>query len=66
TYTHPPLMQDHILGFTTEQSVTTGPSPIEALQGVVHVVAKIMPTNGLTLTEDAPINGSATLNVIYL
>lgn len=66
TYTHPPLVQDQIMGFTPEQSVTTGPSPIQALQANVHVVAKIMPTNGLTLTEDAPINGSATLNVIYL
>ncbi|WP_367345914.1 DUF1120 domain-containing protein [Stenotrophomonas bentonitica] len=65
-FTQPPLMQHYILGFSAETGSTTGPDPIKALQGQVRVVARIAPAVELTLTEDVAINGSATINLIYL
>jgi type 1 fimbria pilin len=55
-----------LVGFAKAQGVTTGPSPIESLQAVLRVGAYIQPASGLTLTDEILINGSATINVLYL
>jgi len=57
---------DGMVGFAAEQGVTTGPTGIESLQGTLEVKASIAPTSGMTITGDVPINGSATINVMYL
>ncbi|WP_145477666.1 DUF1120 domain-containing protein [Stenotrophomonas rhizophila] len=53
-------------GFAKDQGVATGPAPTAALSGTLVVSARIQPTDTLTITGDTPINGNATLNVIYL
>ena len=45
---------------------TTAVKDIEQMQGTLEVRAFIAPTSGLTVTTDTPINGNATLEVIYL
>lgn len=61
-----PIPTDGMVGFAAEQGVTTGPTDIEALQGTLEVKAFIAPTSGMTITSDVPINGSATINLMYL
>jgi type 1 fimbria pilin len=43
-----------------------GPMPIKDLQGTVKVRATIAPTSELTVTEDVPVQGNATINLTYL
>lgn len=60
------IPKDGMMGFASQQGVTTGPSAVESLQGTLEVKAYIAPTSGMTLTGDVPINGSATINIMYL
>lgn len=57
--------KDHLLGFNVPQAEAS-PVAIENLQGTLNVQATIAPTSGLTITDDVPINGSATINLVYL
>lgn len=61
-----PIPTDGMVGFAAEQGVTTGPTGIQTLQGTLEVKAFIAPTSGMTITSDVPINGSATINLMYL
>jgi hypothetical protein len=61
-----PLIPDSLRGFTTEQGVTTGPSPITSLTGNLVVGVRIQPTDVMRLTGEVDITGNITLNVIYL
>ncbi|WP_312328605.1 DUF1120 domain-containing protein [Stenotrophomonas sp.] len=54
-----------MLGFQVGQT-GQGPSPIKDLQGTVKVRATIAPTSELTVTEDVPVQGNATINLTYL
>jgi type 1 fimbria pilin len=60
------LTMTDLLGFTKEQDTATGPAAIKDLQGTVKVIAQIQPTDELTLTEDVQVNGSVTVNLMYL
>lgn len=54
-------------GFTSvANSTTIAPVPVQVLVADVTIMPSIAPANGLTLTEEVPIDGSATLTVKYL
>lgn len=53
-------------GFAKEQGVVSGPASTTTLQGTLYVAPRIQPTDVLRLTGEVDINGSVTLNVIYL
>jgi type 1 fimbria pilin len=55
-----------VLGFAKEQGTAAGPAAIKDTQGSVKVIAQIQPTNELTLTEEIQVNGSVTINLMYL
>lgn len=55
-----------LLGFTKEPGTADGPAAIKDMQGSVKVIAQIQPTNELTLTEEVQVNGSVTINLMYL
>lgn len=47
-------------------STTVAPVPVQSLVADLTIMPFIAPTSGLTLTEEVPIDGSATLTVKYL
>lgn len=55
-----------INGFSITPGEMTGPAPIASLQTDLEVRTYIQPTSALTLEGDVPINGSATIDLIYL
>lgn len=54
-----------MLGFRVGET-GQGPTAIKDLQGTVKVRATIAPTSELTVTEDVPVQGNATINLTYL
>lgn len=60
------LTMTDLLGFTKEPGTADGPAAIKDIQGSVKVIAQIQPTNELTLTEEVQVNGSVTINLMYL
>ena len=54
------------LGFTDIQGSTAGPSAIQELVSTVKVEAVINARQNLDLSRDTPLDGSATLEVVYL
>ena len=60
------LAMTDLVGFAKADGVSTGPAAIENLLGSLKVWAQIQPKDELTITEDVQINGSATLNIVYL
>lgn len=60
------ILPSHLLGFAKTQGVTTGPDPIKSLQSTLEVRAYIEPTDSLTIGGDVPINGSVTIDLLYL
>lgn len=55
-----------INGFSTSPGVLTGPDLIASLQTDLEVRTYIQPTSALTVEGNVPINGSATIDLIYL
>lgn len=47
-------------------STTVAPIPVQSLVADLTIMPFIAPASGLTLTEEVPIDGSATLTVKYL
>lgn len=47
-------------------STTIAPVPVQSLVANLIIAPSIAPASGLTLTEEVPIDGSATLTVKYL
>lgn len=60
------ITMDGLTGFAKTQSATGGPDPMEALLGTLEVRARIQPRSAITIDDDVPINGSATINLKYL
>jgi hypothetical protein len=55
-----------LMGFAREPGTTMGPSAWQRLHGTLSVESTIAPADGLDLRGDVPIDGHATLEVIYL
>lgn len=56
----------NLVGFTDVAGLTTGPIPIQDAVLTIHHVAFIAPTAGLTLTDEVTLDGSTTIEVVYL
>ncbi len=61
-----PIGARSYLGFTDVAGSTAGPVAIQNLSSRVTIVTVIAPTSTLDLSEDAILDGSATLEVVYL
>jgi hypothetical protein len=61
-----PISARSYLGFTDVAGSTAGPVAIQNLSSRVKLVTVIAPTSTLDLSSDATLNGSATLEVLYL
>ncbi len=59
------LGTNHLLGFNVGLTEAS-PAAIENLQGTLKVTATIAPTSALTVTEEVQVNGSVTVNLMYL
>lgn len=58
------LMDDGLLSFA--QSGTLVPIAVQRLTANLQVAAAIAPSQGLTLTNEVPLDGSLTMTVVYL
>jgi len=54
------------LGFTDTEGSVAGPSAMRMLQGTVEVQTVINARQNLDLSVDTALDGSATLEVVYL
>ncbi|PTR29287.1 DUF1120 domain-containing protein [Pseudomonas sp. GV085] len=61
-----PIGAQSYLGFTDVAGSTAGPVAIQNLSSRVTIVTVIAPTSTLDLSDDATLDGSATLEVLYL
>lgn len=61
-----PIAAQSYLGFTDVAGSTAGPVAIQNLSSRVTLVTIIAPTSTLDLSDDATLDGSATLEVLYL
>lgn len=61
-----PISQKSAVGFTDSAHSTAGPVAIENLATSVTVDALIAPTNSLDLSSAIDLDGSATIEIIYL
>jgi len=61
-----PIAAKSYLGFTDVAGSTAGPVAIQNLSSRVTIVTVIAPTSTLDLSDDATLDGSATLEVLYL
>jgi hypothetical protein len=61
-----PIAAQSYLGFTDVAGSTAGPVAIQNLSSRVTIVTVIVPTSTLDLSDDATLDGSATLEVLYL
>lgn len=55
-----------LLGFTDQAGSTTGPIPIKEADFSMQTYVHIAPASGLTLTDEVALDGSATIEVVYL
>lgn len=55
-----------LLGFTDSEGSTAGPSAIQTLTSTLKLEAVINAKQNLDLSTDIPIDGSGTLEVVYL
>jgi hypothetical protein len=61
-----PIAARSYLGFTDVAGSTAGPVAIRNLSSRVTLVTIIAPTSTLDLSDDAILDGSATLEIVYL
>ncbi|WP_257228300.1 DUF1120 domain-containing protein [Pseudomonas sp. NIBRBAC000502773] len=61
-----PIAANSLMGFTDSLGNTRGPVPIQQLAGTVRIKAYLAPTQSLDLRNVVYINGSGTLEIIYL
>jgi len=61
-----PIAANSLMGFTDRAASTLGPVPIQHLAGTVRLKAYLAPTQTLDLRNVVYINGSGTLEIIYL
>ncbi|AMN79063.1 MULTISPECIES: DUF1120 domain-containing protein [Pseudomonas] len=60
------LVRHQLAAFGTVESGIAAPIPLLNVTADLHVETSIAPASGLSLTEQVPLDGSATVDVIYL
>lgn len=61
-----PMAAHSYLAFTDSLGSTSGPVAIQNLAGTVRIKTYLAPMNALDLSTDVHINGSGTIEIIYL
>ena len=61
-----PIASNSLMGFADSAGSTRGPVAIQNLGGTVRIKAYLAPTQSLDLRSVVEINGSGTLEIIYL
>lgn len=61
-----PMAANSYLGFTDSAGSTSGPVAIQNLAGTVRIKAFLAPSQSLDLRDVVHINGSGTIEIIYL
>ena len=61
-----PMAANSIMGFTDKTGVTTGPVALQTLTGTMRIKTYLAPMQSLDLRDVVHINGSGTLEIIYL
>lgn len=61
-----PMAANSLMGFTDKTGVTTGPLAIQVLTGTMRIKTYLAPIQSLDLRDVVRINGSGTLEIIYL
>jgi hypothetical protein len=61
-----PLAARSYLGFTDSAGSTLGPTALQSLNALLNVKAILAPLQQLDLSSEIRLNGSATLEIIYL
>ena len=61
-----PMAANSLLGFTDTTGVTTGPVSIQTLTGTMRIKTYLAPMQSLDLRDVVRINGSGTLEIVYL
>lgn len=61
-----PIAANSLMGFTNSLGNTQGPVAIQNLAGTMRIKAYLAPTQSLDLRNVVQINGSGTLEIIYL
>lgn len=60
------LVWHTLAAFGNSDSGVAAPVPLLDVTSDLYVESKVAPANGLTLDQEAPLDGSATLDLIYL
>ncbi|WP_308583122.1 DUF1120 domain-containing protein [uncultured Pseudomonas sp.] len=61
-----PIAANSLMGFTNRTASTLGPVPLQNLTGTLRIKAYLAPMQTLDLRSVVHINGSGTLEIIYL
>ncbi|MDQ0738724.1 DUF1120 domain-containing protein [Pseudomonas sp. W4I3] len=61
-----PMAANSLLAFTDQIGVTTGPVAMQALTGTIRIKAYLAPMQTLDLRDVVRINGSGTVEIVYL
>ncbi|KTC62949.1 hypothetical protein AO262_30370 [Pseudomonas fluorescens ABAC62] len=61
-----PMAANSYMGFTDKTGVLTGPVALQTLAGTVRIKTYLAPMQSLDLRQVVRINGSGTLEIIYL
>lgn len=61
-----PMAANSLLGFTDKTGVTTGPVSMQTLTGTMRIRTYLAPMQSLDLRDVVRINGSGTLEIVYL
>jgi len=61
-----PMAANSLLAFTDQTGVTTGPVAMQALTGTIRIKAYLAPMQTLDLRNVVRINGSGTVEIVYL
>lgn len=61
-----PMAANSLLGFTDKTGVTTGPVSIQTLTGTMRIKTYLAPMQSLDLRDVVRINGSGTIEIVYL
>ena len=61
-----PMAANSYMGFTDKSGLSTGPVAIQTLAGTVRIKTYLAPMQSLDLRQVVHINGSGTIEIIYL
>lgn len=61
-----PMAANSLLGFTDKSGVSTGPVAMQTLTGTLRIKTYLAPLQSLDLRDVVRINGSGTVEIVYL